>query len=278
MSLKEKQACIARLYVDDSFRTLFFQNSIDTSKDYSLTQKELSALVSLDKGMIDYFASTLKTKRIKQFIRAYPLLFQLENKEVLRFAHRYCCLYVRHPTTLLHDDILEFGLFMEGSIDGFDGLPSYTSELIKFEKLVYNLAFQERTWQKPELRFNTPIKSIDVLDKPMVSDKVERFKFTFDILKVIDSLSANTSTNEDSFERGSFYILAGINQITGSIILMQINESVYNLLSFCDGNKTIESIIKTYTNGEGSFNVEKSIMDSLQRLATASVLTTSTKK
>lgn len=77
MSVAEMQAYLARLYTSDPFRKLFELDPEATWSDYTLADEEINALKQIDKKMLNMFASTLKGKRKKKVLAAYPLLFKL---------------------------------------------------------------------------------------------------------------------------------------------------------------------------------------------------------
>ena len=81
MSVAEMQAYLARLYTSDPFRKLFELDPDTTLSDYTLADDEINALKQIDTKMLNTFAGTLKSKRKKRFLGAYPLLFKLAGSK-----------------------------------------------------------------------------------------------------------------------------------------------------------------------------------------------------
>src|SRR5689334_7317748 len=108
------QACLARLYVDEPFRKLFYLEPAGTLQEYRLTREESAAIQSLDHRMLDVFESSLKNKRKKRIQRAYPMLFSLDTgSRIDSYYLRYYHLYRARPNQSGYQDVMEFGLFME---------------------------------------------------------------------------------------------------------------------------------------------------------------------
>ena len=60
MSIAEMQACLARLYVDDPFRKLFFLDQAAAFDGYQLIDEEKEALNGLDPKALNFFTKRLR--------------------------------------------------------------------------------------------------------------------------------------------------------------------------------------------------------------------------
>ena len=113
MTVADMQACLAHLYVSDSYRRLFYAAPDVALADYELSNPEAAAIRALDRHMLEVFAGSLKTKRKKRIERAYPASFALDRAVIEGAWRRYLELSGARPAPNIHVGVLEFGMFAE---------------------------------------------------------------------------------------------------------------------------------------------------------------------
>src|SRR5215211_5317659 len=107
MSAAEMQACLARLYVDEPFRRLFFLDPT-VLDDYWLTADEAAAIRGVERDQLEYYAASLRMKRRGQIEWAYPVLFGLAPREIAAYYSRYYQLHIARPDLSPQEDVLRF--------------------------------------------------------------------------------------------------------------------------------------------------------------------------
>src|SRR5258708_12207498 len=145
MSIAEMQACLARLYIDDSFRNLFYIDTAAAVQEYLLTEAESAAISKINRRMLDFFAESLKRKRKEKLQRAYPALFALERAEIDRYYRRYYQLYTANPHQNNLQDVSYFGIFMEETLARAEALPPSTTHSSKYQPLYNSILFTPTT-------------------------------------------------------------------------------------------------------------------------------------
>ena len=97
MTTGTMQFCLARLYADESFRRSFNLDPSAALAPYELTAEERRALEGIERGKLEFFASSLLSKRRRRFERVYRLLFGLSGPEVDEACARFHQLHPLRP-------------------------------------------------------------------------------------------------------------------------------------------------------------------------------------
>ena len=174
MSLGEMQACLARLYVDESFRRLC---ALDPGalREYRLAPDEEQALRTLDRGQLENFARSLRNKRRRRAERAYPITVPCWTprdgallRPVLSIARG------QHAAAAHLSGCDRFRRVHRGIADGSAGVvPPYARDLARFERLcnlaaVASFATSSSTAssRRSEARSLDPAESRSTRDEP----------------------------------------------------------------------------------------------------------------
>ena len=244
MSVSEMQACLARLYVDDSFRKLFYLAPDETAQGYRLTAEESLALKQIDRRMLDFFSRSLKNKRKELLEPAYPLLFKITGNAIGHYFRRYCQLHIRTPYQPDHQDILSFGTFMEESMTGSDDVPAFASEVARYERLSYWTNFCPVTQAGTYLRAPGAPEVPEMEDRLQVQNDIRMECFSYDVFALREKVDSGAELNgSTAIEKGDYYVLFKPVSPPFEARMLRINSATRELLNTCDGVKTVAEII-----------------------------------
>lgn len=246
MSAAEMQACLARLYVDDAYRKLFDLAPETPMDDYQLTHDELAALKSIDKKMLNHFAAVLKGKRREKFQTAYPLLFKVPGIDINRYYNRFYHLYSAKPHEPFLSQALVFGEFIEDCLAAETDIPSYASDLARYERLYFAAEYFPSSFDS----FNTindlapdqqQASSLCMDAQPTMLPGVQCATFAYDVVKIAAALE--TQQEPANPQKGSYSFI--FQQKAGGHFpsIFAISGATKMLLSLCDGSHTVSCII-----------------------------------
>ena len=185
MSTSELQACLARLYVDESFRRLFYLQP-DVLSDYLLDASEREAVERIDRRLLEFFAMSLQRKRRERIARAYPAIFRLDGKALDRYWRRYCAIFTAHDGSTFDEEVTTFGTFIWELLAEDAELPPYARDLVRFEQEDFRTRSHSRRMQAIERRpASTPLGPTS---RPYLAEGVTLHRFTYDIPVIEDAL------------------------------------------------------------------------------------------
>lgn len=244
VSVAEMQACLARLYVDNSFRALFYFDQDIPLSEYKLSEDESRAIKSLDRKMLDFFAVTLRQKRKKRFQSAFPLLFQSVGTEIDRYYDRYYQLHPAIPDEPLFDYLVSLGRFVEQCLATDDEVPAYACDLARYERF----RFYAKFCSSPKDSFKTindsalhQDGSIPLDAYPYMHQGVQVATFTHDIISIINEINAQLtpSLQEKGVHCLVFQSVPGL--LNPSIFA--VSPTTRDLIALCDGTHNVLDII-----------------------------------
>lgn len=272
MSISEMQACLARLYIDDAFRTLFYTEPEYTLRDYLLTASETTALRSIDRKMLDFFAGSLKNKRKDRLERAYPLLFRVAPAIVDRLYRRYYDLHPAGSHWPAYQDILDFGLFMEESLSGAGDAPPYARDVVRYERLSYLTNFGPAGMNG----FLAPVDAsapVQMDDRPMQSKGLRVESFSYDIPSLEQMLAGVPANgNEPAIDACDCYLVFRPAAGDDKSKVLRVNSATKELLNLCDGRRTVTQIISEMESRFGATCLRESLMAAINRLLSAGAI------
>ena len=274
MSIGEMQACLARLYVDESFRRLFRLDPAATIEGYRLGDAESMALRNLDPRVLDHFARSLIGKRRRRMERAYPLLFAIDGREMRHYYARFYHVHPAQPYEDEHQTIIDFGLFMEESLPQVAHLPAYTAEVAKYERLYYAAALAARrdaaaTAQEHE----ESVTPVGMSARPSLRGSVQVADFTYDIATIEEALQQGRAPapGDVATEGSSILFLPGASD--GAVRMLRINAPTKAVLDLCDGSRTMAQIVADSQAALHAADLRAGIVAAVSRLLASGVLT-----
>jgi hypothetical protein len=276
MSISEMQACLARLYVDDSFRKLFYLDKSSVLSEYRLTENESTAIKQIDQCMLDLFAESLKQKRMKRMERAYSSMFALNRSEVTRYYRRYYELYRPSIDRTVPEDVLEFGRFLEDSLSRADNLPPYASELIRFERLSYEARFGHISNSSSSDGDGNRQEVLELENcpnaYPLLSKAVRIEQFNYDVAEIEHLLLKGEPLQAENLGTNVNYVIFLSSLDDTQLRFFRVTLPVKFLLERCDGHYSVSQLIEEVEQSLKAKNLQRIIMDSLKRLITLRII------
>lgn len=273
MSIAEMQACLARLYIDEPFRKLFYLDPVAALEDYRLNREESTAILSVERHALDDFAASLTGKRRKRVERAYPLLFKVDGTEIRRYYRRFCQLVPARPYDFGQQEVVEFGLFLEESLANVDHLPPYASDLAKYERL----SFWALTSTNPEAQTDAVHEKFEAAsivppeERPFLSPDVTIADFAYDVGAIEEALSQGHAPNEvHPGPACSIIFRPGTDK--SRALMLRINAPTKAILKYCNARNTVSEIVTAVEAALGADHLHEVIIDTIKRLLAARVL------
>lgn len=273
MSVAEMQAYLARLYTSDPFRKLFELDPDITLSDYTLADDEINALKQIDIQMLNLFAGTLKNKRKKRVLAAYPLLFKLAGVNMQKYYNRYYNLYPAKPHEESLPQVVAFGEFMEQSLATDEDAPPYSSDLVRYERLYYMTAFSP-TSQDAFAALNQtddqqPL-SIAPDTLPRIREGIHFSTFRFPVVKIAEEMQQEHEVS--NLQEGTYCFV--FQQQAKSLIpnIFAISPATRDLLALCDGSRDMTAIVDEMEKLLGREHLEADISKMVQHLQKIRVL------
>lgn len=270
MSLAEFQSCLARIYVDETYRKHFFFDPGDSFKGYDLSKTEMEVLKGLDKAKVDYFAVTLINKRRSTLKRAYPLLFSLKSEDIERYYVRYfhqnhVC--ERNSNT---QDAVQFGMFMEAALGTWDSAPAFASELARFER--FCLAVRSPVGSEDISTDGTSGLTFLDQDKPRIVRGTRIENFRYNIASIAADLQQGNKPKQDCLVTGKFTMVfrPTFPHLPG--VLTKINSFTLHLVEQCNGQNTVSEIAVALGIERSSDSDVDSLNLALNQLANLAIL------
>jgi len=276
MSIGEMQACLARLYVDEPFRRLLHIEPEKALEEYGLTPDESAALQGIDRKMLEYFAASLRNKRKKRIQRAFPMTFKLDRVKIERYYRRYYQLHTARPHQLPHQDVMEFGAFMEESFAQADDLPPYAADLARYERLYYGAAFasesSEASGASPQGNGATEERAGRMDARPRVRNGVQVASFRYDVAAIERALEEGGNLDDLRCEPDVNYIVFRPATADSDARMMRVNAATKVVFDLCDGRRPVSEIMAQAQAILRADGLEEAIVATVDRLLALQVL------
>jgi hypothetical protein len=242
MSMSELQACLARLYIDENFRRLFYIQS-GVLSEYLLTDVERAAVEQIDRHMLDFFASSLRRKRRERIARAYPATFQLDGKALDRYWHRYCAIFITHGDTSFEEEAKAFGHFLWESLVDPTELPPFARDLVLFELEDFQARDIARRMRAIEAPQEGPTQATP-RSVPRLRDGARLRRFSYDIPVIEDELQRNgVGAATSAAELGQYaFVFFPPSEFNG-VATMRLSAPLARVLEQCDGTASVAEIV-----------------------------------
>lgn len=264
MTIPEMQACLAALYVDERLRRRFHENADSVLQDYRLSERERAALRKIDGAGLDRHASWLEVKRRKRLNRAFPALFAADRQVIEHGFDRYVSLYVQRPNRLIHQDVEDFGQFVEQFLDAATEVPDWLSELARYERMRYFMT------HVPTDAAAEPTKpALTRASRPSVCRGVVVEDFRYDVQAIV-AAGGRGADIEPASDPCTIVFRAATRDTPPE--MMRISDATRVLLHCCDGHRNVEEIIAVAEDELGQVGLGGGILDAIEQLLHHGVL------
>ncbi len=175
MGLGTVQQVLAQLYTSTSLREGFFHSPQAVGQELGLTVDEVQLLTQLSRKQVDFFAHSLKGKRLGEIRKLLPLTQQSLGGDFAQLFWRYGETYSPTGIKKHWQDALNFCTFMEGE----DTVLPWVLDVIRYEKAGLQAAELNRRfiWRRFHYNINylgeslnkSPVSSLVLLPQPTIS-------------------------------------------------------------------------------------------------------------
>jgi hypothetical protein len=263
MSIGEMQAVYARLYVEHSFLERFCADPSSVLKEYSLTERECRALIDTDREGLREFAASLRAKTFGRFKQPFRLSMALDGKTTYKIYLRFYELRKILPNEPFFDATIDFGAFLEESLENATQVAPFAAELARFEALHYLARFGPRpTAGAAETEGASPQLTAGSVLRLRSGIRLERF--SYDLVSLEKLLDAGERPAE--LPRSDSYVVFQSFREIGRGKKFQVTKPVFGILSRADGQRDLAAIAEEIGREMGT-DVFSSVLSSANRLA-----------
>ncbi len=225
MALRDLQAILARLFVDSRERDLFFADRDAALRAYALSDAEQAVLRKLDRGQVERFARSLRSKRVGTLRELLPATLSVLGARAEECIAGYC---EAHPSTLEPlPDALQLSQFVERHA----AVPDWPRNVARAERLRLEV-LHAVDGEGPEHRSATLTLCLSA------RARVDRFDFD---METGFPAAVRGETDEPPLDR--CWILIG-KAADFQVRLRRINEVTARVLRMCDGTRTSREIVR----------------------------------
>ncbi len=132
MGLAKLQGVLARLYTDAGLRERFFADPQTVGEALGLSDEESQQLAQLSAQQVNFFADSLKRKRLNEACKLMPLTHRVLGKRFGALFRRYADTHVPRGTKKHLEDALAFSAFVEQA-SPIKGIERWTVDLLRYE-------------------------------------------------------------------------------------------------------------------------------------------------
>lgn len=118
MSLLEQQNLLARLYVDENLRRAFLSDPSSVAAPFGLSDTEIEEISSILPGEIDYFADSLRRKRMHEVEKMLPLIRSALQDSFEPVFAKYVDVMPSSREMTRSEDVQEFCRYLEREGEG----------------------------------------------------------------------------------------------------------------------------------------------------------------
>jgi hypothetical protein len=262
MSTAELQACLARLYVDEAFRELLVRWPDVALQGYVLSAAEDRAVRDLDVGALQFFAHSLRNKRVKRFRRVYPALYAMGHPHVDRLSARYHYACRDDGRLSLHEDVLNFGRFVEQSAAADDILPPWVSDLVRYERHYYAASVEVAPATLPSAGL-----PLDRQARPVLSSGVQVASFGHDVVALEEAAGGGGTRLDEVSARDGYTIVFRHRTPNATHGMVKVNGPTAAVIEACDGTRTVPAVVEEVQHHlDGPDDLSGPIVETIEQL------------
>ena len=154
MGLAKLQGVLARLYTDAALRERFFANPEGVSEVLGLSSDEAQQLARMSAPQVNFFANSLKRKRLNEVHRMLPLTCRVLGKRFGALFRRYADTHAPSGVKKHLEDAIAFSRFVEQAA-AEAGIEPWVVDLLRYEAAW--LKVWEPTFRWMALGFGFPV-------------------------------------------------------------------------------------------------------------------------
>ena len=132
MGLAKLQGVLARLYTDASLRERFFADPEGVSEVLGLSSGEAQQLARMSAQQVNFFANSLKRKRLNEAHKMLPLTCRVLGKRFGSLFRRYADTHAPSGVKKHLEDAIAFSRFVEQDA-AKEGIVPWVVDLLRYE-------------------------------------------------------------------------------------------------------------------------------------------------
>ena len=274
MTVAETQAALARLSTDETYLS-WFELAPETALDkYVLTEQERATIKGIDRKLLRTFAASVKAKRRKKIVGAFPLCQKVCHEQTSRYFDRYYDLHPAEPGVPTEVQVASFGRFLADCLAADPSAPAYAAALCRFELAMYEL--QLTIQPTDDLRSLSAGQSalpagddlVEDSGRPEVLPGVRVILLDHDIPAILPSIGDDPEAVSPPVQRDTSVVLR-IGQ-HGSPEAFEVNAPTAALLGLCTGDFSIAEIERKLSEqigpGNASGHALRQVLGQLKRM------------
>jgi hypothetical protein len=263
LSALEFQSCVARFFVDRTFRDLFAAAPDIALAQYDLTVREREEIKAVDFAHVAVFARIVAHRRFSKFRTLYNNSAEILDGRFERALSRFHQIHAWAPHRQKWQDAQDFGWFLEADCGDATSSP-LVQDVVRFERLRIPI---RRVWRGNE----EPI--FDASAAPRVPDGVDIASFRYDILAIIQAGQRGRALLEAP-PTGCHAVFHGAAQQERAVT--RINLLTLRMLELCDGHCSIDHISARLNLRANRSDGVLQVRAALSKLAAQSIVVSST--
>ncbi len=171
MGLSRLQGVLAQLYVDAELRERWHTDVVGLAKDFGLTAEETEQLAALSAWQVDFFAKSLKNKRLGQARKLLPSTAKVLGRSFAREFFAYAERPIPEGIDKHRLDTLRFVDFLGRRVnEGNDAVPAWVADLARYEAAWLELRKGRSVFEMRMFRYDLrkPLNEVGVTQDPSV--------------------------------------------------------------------------------------------------------------
>jgi hypothetical protein len=153
MALAEVQGALARLYTDAALPARYFADPVAVAPELGLSPEEARQLGALSAHRVEFFADTLRRKRLGEVRALLPRTHRLLGRAFVALFWQFAPTYVPRGIHKHRDDALAFVRFLEQAARADGVTPAWALDLARYEAAWLQVAEPARRWTLRRFRY-----------------------------------------------------------------------------------------------------------------------------
>ena len=277
MSIYGVQTFLSDVLTKQPILSAFESDAQRTLANYNLTENQQRMLAGLPTARLTKYFWMLVSKRLWLGMKAFPLTKSLLPDDfAARFSARYSELNPPAPVagSPMFSEAMTLYRFLVACIQAGElSSPPYLLDVLTYEMLLFKLSNSPGVPKRAAVANGShPSDYTDA--RPVLHPQVEIARFSYDIIPLVRALQARQESAPQVLACTLVFLRV---EEEREVTVSKINEATRELISLCDGNRTMRQIAQELSErvSEGS-SLQSKIPGILARLTTAGIICSAT--
>lgn len=271
MSAVEMQSLLARLYIDEYCRHLFFCKPDLVLAKYRLTEAEINALESLNADTLDSYAGILLEQREHRIRGWFPFLYAIndatEGRPIERFFRRFHSLHPAIAEAGPEVEVRSFAAFIRRSLAGTDEAPPYAGDIARYDAVRFRVGRKEPTDNATHSSALAGQVTLDDVFSRASHTSVETFEY--DVASIAAQLRDHALPTD--VEKQTTTIV--LQRQNGKLKTLAVSGPTAMLLRRLDGLRTVQAVVESLEDAFGVPGLRDHIVEIIRQLEKKGIIT-----